>query len=230
MKALETQFNITFKNKELLERAMTHSSYAHEHHTLSNERLEYIGDAVLDLIIADYLYRKDPHATEGTMTKTRAQYVNEKALVVYAKKVGLDQHLKLGIGEEKSGGRHRDALLADAFEAFLGAIFLDQGLKEVYKVTDTIVIPELENPQSEIYQDYKSELQEMVQSDHRQLSYQVFKEEGPSHNKRFFVRVYMEDILMGEGEGTTKKQAEQNAAKRALNKLAKGGDLRETDL
>jgi len=97
-------------------------------------------------------------------------------------------------------------------------------------VTESIVIPELENPQSEIYQDYKSELQEMVQSDHRQLSYQVFKEEGPSHNKRFFVRVYMETILMGEGEGTTKKQAEQNAAKKALDKLAKGHLTDETAL
>lgn len=230
MKALQDQFNLAFNDPDLLTRSMTHSSYAHEHHTISNERLEYIGDAVLDLIIADYLYRKDAHATEGVMTKTRAQYVNEKALVVYAKKAHLDRYLMLGIGEEKSGGRMRDALLADAFEAFLGAIFLDKGLSEVYKVTEAIVIPELENPQSEIYQDYKSELQEMVQSDHRQLSYQVFKEEGPSHNKRFFVRVYMETILMGEGEGTTKKQAEQNAAKKALDKLAKGHLTDETAL
>jgi len=135
MKALQDQFNLAFNDPDLLTRSMTHSSYAHEHHTISNERLEYIGDAVLDLIIADYLYRKDARATEGVMTKTRAQYVNEKALVVYAKKAHLDRYLMLGIGEEKSGGRMRDALLADAFEAFLGAIFLDKGLSEVYKVT-----------------------------------------------------------------------------------------------
>lgn len=230
MKELEGQFGLQFNNPELLEQAMTHSSYAHEHHSESNERLEYIGDAVLDLIMADYLYNKDAGSNEGYMTKRRAQYVNEKALVVYAKKAHLDRYLKLGIGEEKSGGRTRAALLADAFEAFLGAIFLDKGLQEVYKVTNQIIIPELENPNSEIYEDYKSQLQEMVQSDHRQLSYTVFKEEGPSHDKRFYVHVFMEDILMGEGAGTTKKEAEQNAAKEALNKLVKGMGHHEIDV
>jgi ribonuclease-3 len=229
MKALEEAFGLSFSNSALLKEALTHSSYAHEHNLPSNERLEFIGDAVLDLIIADYLMQKTPLLSEGEMTKFRARFVNEKALIVYAKKAKLDDYILLGIGEEKSGGRLRGALIADAFEAFLGAIYLDKGLLEVMKVTDKVVIPELQKMSKDGYKDYKSMLQELVQSDHRQLSYQTVKEEGPSHNKWFTVHVMMDDILMGIGHGSSKKEAAQEAAHEALNRLVKR-DQNETHL
>lgn len=229
MNDLETAFDLSFKNKNLLKEALTHSSYAHEHNLPSNERLEFIGDAVLDLIIAEYLMQQTPPLSEGEMTKFRARYVNEKALIVYAKKASLEDHLLLGVGEEKSGGRHKGALIADAFEAFLGAIYLDKGLKEVTKVTDKIVIPELNKISKEGYKDYKSMLQELVQSDHRQLAYETVKEEGPSHDKWFTVHVKMDDILMGIGHGHSKKEAAQVAAREALNRLVKR-DSNETHL
>ena len=224
MKALETRFKLTFQDPSLLETALTHSSYANEHQCESNERLEFIGDAVLDLMIADYLMSALTHASEGEMTQTRAQFVNEKALAIYAKKAKLDEHLRLGYGEEKSNGRERPAILADAFEAFLGAIYIDQGLDAVKQVTDEIVIPEIELPSEEYYVDYKSQLQEWVQSDKRELKYILIKEEGPSHQKTFTINVYMDDICMGEGIGPSKKEAEQSAAKQALEKMVTPDD------
>lgn len=224
MKTLETLFNIRFQNPKLLETALTHSSYANEHQCESNERLEFIGDAVLDLMIADYLMHAFPHLSEGDMTQKRAKFVNEKALVIYAKKAGLDRYLRLGFGEEKSNGRERPAILADAFEAFLGAVYLDQGLESVKKITDQIVIPELELPSEEYYKDYKSQLQEWVQSDKRELSYVLVNEEGPSHAKTFTIRVYMDEICMGVGVGPSKKEAEQLAAKEALEKMVTPDD------
>ena len=221
MSSLETFFGLSFKNPHLLETALTHSSYANEHQTTSNERLEFVGDAVLDLIVGTYLYQTHPKADEGEMTKKRAKYVCEAALVEYAKACDLGQYMMLGHGEEKSGGRERHALLADAFEAFIGAVFLDQGLEEVYKVTDKVVIPFIKADKITNFVDYKSHLQELVQSDHRQLVYRVTDEFGPSHDKTFVIRVYMDDILMGEGEGHSKKEAEQNAAEIALKKLAR---------
>lgn len=221
MSSLEAFFGLSFKNPDLLETALTHSSYANEHQTLSNERLEFVGDAVLDLIVGTYLYEQFPTADEGEMTKKRAKYVCEAALVEYAKACDLGRFMLLGHGEEKSGGRTRHALLADAFEAFVGAVFLDQGLKEVYKVTNKVVIPFIKADKITNFVDYKSHLQELVQSDHRQLSYRVVDEFGPSHDKTFVIRVYMDDILMGEGEGHSKKEAEQHAAEIALKKLAR---------
>ncbi|MFW6298942.1 MAG: ribonuclease III, partial [Bacillota bacterium] len=216
LRELEAYFNLNFNNQRLLKTALTHSSYANEHHTESNERLEFVGDAVLDLIMAKYLYEEDRHYNEGDLTKRRARYVYENALVRYARACNLGKYLLLGRGEEKSGGRERRALLADAFEAFIGAIFLDKGLDEVYKVAEKVVFPEVKKDDEMDFTDFKSHLQELVQSDKRQLVYKVISEDGPSHNKTFTVRVYMDEILMGEGKGNTKKQAEQNAAELAL--------------
>ncbi len=221
MKRLEKFFKLSFKDPQLLKTALTHSSYANEHHTESNERLEYIGDAVLDLIVGKYLYETHRNFAEGDLTKRRAKHVCEAALVDYAKACNLSEYLLLGHGEEKTGGRERSALLADAFEAFVGAIFLDKGLDEVYKVAKTIIFPLIEEERTSDFTDYKSHLQELVQSDKRSLEYRVVSETGPSHHKTFITRVYMDDILMGEGEGHSKKEAEQNAAKLALKKLAK---------
>lgn len=220
MQELENFFNLNFNDKKLLKTSLTHSSFANENYTESNERLEFVGDAVLDLMMGKYLYVNHKDFDEGDLTKTRAKYVCESALVDYAKACGLKDYLLLGKGEEKSNGRDRVSLQADAFEAFIGAVYLDKGLMEVYKIFDKIVIPIAIAEKTDNFIDYKSHLQELVQSDKRSLEYKVVSEEGPSHNKTFTTRVYMDDILMGEGKGKSKKEAEQNAAEAALKKLA----------
>lgn len=217
---LEKQFGLKFNQPKLLTRALTHSSYAYENNTLSNERLEFIGDAVLDLTVGKYLYDHIPES-EGVLTKKRAQEVQENALVIYAKRINLGDYLLLGKGEEMSLGREKPGLLADAFEAFIGAIYIDKDLKETYKVLNPIVFPHVKKDLHRDDADYKSRLQELVQSDKRTLRYDIVSEYGPAHDKEFVARVYMDDsIVMGEGQGKTKKEAEQNAAHSALKKLA----------
>ena len=213
-------FDLNFNDKELLKTALTHSSYANENNCESNERLEFIGDAVLDLLMGKYLYLKYPKNHEGDLTKKRAKNVCESALVEYAMKCNLSDFLLLGKGEEKSGGRDRISLQADAFEAIIGAVYLDKGLKEVYKIFNKVVVTIVEEEREDNFVDYKSYLQELVQSDKRTLDYKVYSESGPSHDKIFSIRVYMDEILMGEGTGKTKKEAEQSAAEVALKKLA----------
>ncbi len=220
IKELEMMFDLKFKNFQLLTRAMTHSSYANENNCLSNERLEFIGDAVLDLIVGKFLYDHIPES-EGILTKKRAQEVCEEALFQYAKSFNLGDYLLLGKGEELSGGREKPAVLADAFEAFLGAIYVDKGLLEVYKVTEKVVFPSIMKNLHKEDNDYKSKLQELLQSDKRSLRYEIISESGPAHEKEFISRVYMDDnIIMGEGKGKSKKEAEQNAALTSLKKLA----------
>ena len=220
LKELEALFDLSFNDINLLERAMTHSSYANENNTLSNERLEFIGDAVLDLTVARFLYDNIPEA-EGVLTKKRAQEVCELALVDYAKSFNLGDFLLLGKGEELSLGRSKPGILADAFEAFLGAIYIDKGLKETYKVLKKVVFPHVKNDLDKDDTDYKSKLQELVQSDKRTLHYEIISETGPAHEREFISRVYMDEVIvMGEGIGKTKKEAEQKAAFSALKKLA----------
>lgn len=220
MEELLKYFNLEFNDISLLETALTHSSFANEHNCESNERLEFIGDAVLDLLMGKYLYNKFPNNNEGDLTKKRAKNVCESALVEYAKICDLKKYLLLGKGEEKSGGRNRVSLQADAFEALIGAVYLDKGLNETYKIFDKVVIPLVEEESEDNFVDYKSYLQELVQSDKRSLEYRIVNEFGPSHDKTFVTRVYMDEILMGEGEGKTKKESEQTAAEMALKKLA----------
>ena len=220
MTKLEQFFGLSFNDKDLLERALTHSSYANENNCESNERLEFIGDAVLDLMMGEYLYEKFPAQNEGFLTKTRAKNVCESALVEYAKACHLKQFLRLGKGEENSGGRNRTSLQADAFEALIGAVYIDKGYRECFKIFRKVVVPLVEEERSEDFVDYKSYLQELVQSDKRTLEYRIVNEFGPSHDKTFVTRVYMDQILMGEGTGKTKKDSEQNAAEMALKKLA----------
>jgi ribonuclease-3 len=227
LRELEAAFDLQFSDFSLLERAMTHSSYANEHSTVSNERLEFIGDAVVDLAVGRYLY---DHLSfdEGVLTKKRAQDVCESSLYNYAMSFNLGDYLLLGKGEEKNLGREKPAVLADAFEAFIGAIFLDKGFEEVYKVLNKVVFPVIFASLHEDDNDYKSKLQELVQSDKRTLNYVIVGETGPAHNKEFVARVYMdEDIIMGEGNGKTKKEAEQNAARVTLEKLASGNGSEE---
>jgi len=221
IRELEKAFNLQFKDFSLLERAMTHSSYANENNTKSNERLEFVGDAVLDLAVADFLFDNMSDA-EGVLTKKRAQEVCEQSLYEYAKSFNLGDYLLLGKGEEMSGGREKPALLADAFEAFLGSVYIDKGIKETYKILIKIVFPVIRRNLNSEDKDYKSKLQELVQSDKRTLEYIIISETGPAHDREFRARVYMDEtIIMGEGVGKSKKEAEQNAAFATLEKLAK---------
>jgi ribonuclease III len=225
LRQLEKRYGLQFRDFELLVRAMTHSSFANESGTKSNERLEFIGDAVLDLAVGRYLFDQLPN-DEGVLTKKRAQEVCENSLFHYAKLMHLGDYLLLGKGEEKSQGRDKPAVLADAFEAFLGAIFLDKGFEEVYKVLEMIVFPEIKKSLYSDDNDYKSKLQELVQSDKRTLSYDIISETGPSHDKEFVARVKMDDtITMGIGRGKSKKEAEQNAAKVTLDLLVVPKDV-----
>ena len=218
---LKSFFGLNFNNEELLIQAMTHPSYANENDTISNQRLEFIGDAVIDLAVGKFLYELMPYEDEGGLTKKRAQEVCEGSLSQFAKSFDLGQYLFLGKGEEKNQGREKQAVLADAFEAFLGAIFLDKGLPEVYKVLNKVVFPEIKKNLNQENNDYKSKLQELVQSDKRTLVYEIIAESGPAHDRTFVARVTMDDgIRMGEGTGKTKKEAEQDAAKNTLEKLA----------
>lgn len=215
---LEKSIGYTFKNKDLLKVALTHSSYANEHQVECNERLEYLGDAVLDLCMSCYLY-DNIQLNEGVLTKTRAKAVCEEALNVYAEKIKLNTYLFLGNGEIQNGGRNRPAIIADAFEAMLGAVLLDSNFETVYDVVKRIVLPFF-NVVTQ-FKDYKSTFQEKVQADKRTLHYEIVKDEGPANDKTYEAVVYMDDILMGRGIGKTKKEAEQNAAKAALKKEAK---------
>ena len=212
--------NIDTSNKELYEVAFTHTSYANENNCESYERLEYLGDAVLELVVSDYLYN-NTNETEGVMTKLRAHYVCESANYEYSMKLGLNKYLRLGHGEEMSGGRDRKAIVADIFESFIGAVFLDQGIDKAKEIIYDTTIDFIKNNKLDFYDDYKSELQELVQTDKRSLEYIIVDESGPAHNKTFKAIVKIDDVIYGEGMAHTKKEAEQMAAKSAIEKSIK---------
>lgn len=198
--------------------ALTHSSYANEHQATSNERLEYLGDAVLELCMSSYLYNTKS-SDEGVLTIKRAQAVREEALDIYASKIKLNEYLLLGKGEEKTGGRTNKAIIADAFEAFLGATYVSFGFDKTYELFSKLVIPYLDEVIG--IKDYKSIFQEEIQSEKRNIRYEIVSETGPTHDKVFEAVVYIDDLIYGHGTGKTKKEAEQNAAREALHKRAK---------
>jgi len=205
----------------LYQTAFSHSSYVNENHLKQDyERLEFLGDAVLELVISDYLYR-NMNFKEGDMTKIRASYVCENALVEYAKELKLSDYIKVGHGEEVDGGRFKKVIQADIFEALMGAVYLDLGYDVVKKVILNIIVPYIEDPNIVFFSDYKSALQESVQTEQRSLVYELVDEEGPSHNKTFTIVVKIDNIIYGKGVAASKKEAEQEAAKSALSKLAK---------
>lgn len=214
----EHKIGYTFKNKQLLKTALTHSSYANENGLECNERMEFLGDAVLELSMSKHLY-SIISLREGVLTKTRAKAVCEAALNIYASKINLPKYLLLGKGEELTGGRTNPAIIADALEAVLGAIFLDSSFDEAYKIVIKFFVPYMEEILK--FKDYKSLLQEKLQSEKRTIHYEIVRDEGPANNKTFEAVVYMDDILMGRGIGKTKKEAQQNAAKSALEKEAR---------
>ena len=214
MKVFEQNIQYTFKDKSLLTLALTHSSYAHEskNHIEYNERLEFLGDAVLQLVTSEKLYKENPNMPEGKMSKTRAALVCEDALANYSKQIELGRFMFLGKGEDNTGGRERPSILADAFEALIGAIFLDGGIAPAKKF-----ILRFLNDKNLHMQDYKTLLQEIIQQNPgERLSYIVVKEEGPDHDKSFTVEVHLNSNPIGHGAGKSKKQAEQQAAKEAL--------------
>ena len=220
MEELFKRLNIEHKDMSLYKNAFSHSSYVNEHKVKNDyERLEFLGDAVLDLVVADYLYTHYKE-TEGEMTKVRASYVCENANYCYATGLGLSKYILVGHGEQKEGGNLKKAIVADIFEALMGAIYIDLGFSTVRNVILKVVVPYIENPNVTFFSDYKSSLQEYVQTEQKSLEYKLVNEEGPAHDKRFTVDVVIDSIVYGTGIGTSKKEAEQEAAKVALNKLA----------
>lgn len=214
---LEDKLGYTFKDKNLIKLALTHSSYANEHNIECNERLEFLGDAVLELAMSRKLY-DTIDLDEGVLTKMRAKAVCEGALDLYASKIDLASYLYLGKGEEATGGRTRPAIIADALEAVLGAIYLDGGFEAAREIVKKFFEPYFFDVLKN--KDYKSMLQEKLQSEKRSIRYEIVRDEGPANNKTFEAVVYMDEILMGRGIGKTKKEAQQQAAKDALEKEA----------
>ncbi len=221
MDKLFQKLGIVPNNKDLYRLAFSHSSYVNERHLKADyERLEFLGDAVLDLVVSDYLYRHSDKK-EGDMTKIRASYVCENACFRYASDLEFSNYIKVGHGEELEGGRYKKVILADIFEAFMGAIYLDLGYDTVRKVLLEIIVPYIEDESVTFFHDYKSSLQEFIQTEQRTLQYKVIKEEGPPHQRTFTVQVSVDDIIYGTGTANSKKEAEQEAARSALEKLAR---------
>ena len=221
MEELFEKLNIKPKDLSLYKNAFMHSSYVNEHKVKNDyERLEFLGDAVLDLVVADYLYTHYKE-TEGEMTKVRASYVCENALYRYSMDMGFNNYIKVGHGEENNGGKYKKAIVADIFEAIMGAIYLDLGYETVRRVVLDIIVPYIQNPDIVFFEDYKSALQQAVQTAKQSVIYEVVKEEGPAHDKTFTIEAKVDGIIYGKGVGNSKKDAEQIAAKDALEKLAK---------
>ena len=222
IKDLEAAIGYRFKNITLLQNALTHSSYANERWhdgLMSNERLEFLGDSILGMVVADYLYRNFPQRPEGELTKMRADMVCETSLAEVARKVNLGEHLLLGHGEEQGGGRKRASILADAVESIIAASFLDGGMEAARGIISRFVLTNV--PVNRLQnEDYKTALQELVQQKKNQtLAYRLIGESGPDHDKHFIVEVTLNGEPLGQGNGTSKKRAEQDAARVAIEIL-----------
>ena len=219
MTELEAAIGYTFENPELLTEALTHSSYAHEQHKNMkyNERLEFLGDAVLSIVVSDYIYEHCPELPEGELTKLRASLVCEKSLFDFAKVIDLGSYLRLSNGERRNGGAKRPSIVSDAFEALIAAIYLDGGMEPARKHILRFVVPEIENHKNHSFKDYKTALQEIIQKNPgEKLEYKLVGSSGPDHNKHFKVEVCLNSNVIGRGGGKSKKEAEQQAAREAL--------------
>lgn len=219
MDGLEQKLGYKFNNINLLKNALTHSSYANEVRNgfSSNERLEFLGDSVLSIVVSDYIYKHYPNMPEGELTKLRASLVCEKSLCAFSRELELGSYLMLGKGEDKGGGRERDSILADAFEAVLAAIYLDGGMEPARRHVMNFVLRELKHTDDEVFKDYKTALQEIIQRNPEEsVTYILIDESGPDHDKSFTVEVRLNSNVIGKGTGKNKKRAEQMAAKEAL--------------
>jgi ribonuclease-3 len=220
---LQSALHISFRKPELLKQAFTHSSYVNEHRVgnhKDNERLEFLGDAVLELTVSEYLFDTYPERPEGELTKLRASIVCEPSLVNFAEELEFGTYVLLGKGEELTRGRTRPALLADVFESFIGALYLDQGLDAVKVFLREHLFPNLPHQGKLLTVDFKTHLQEYTQQHSMgTLEYKIVNERGPAHEREFVAQVSVNDSLLGEGAGRSKKEAEQNAAAKALEAL-----------
>ncbi len=219
LEAFEGKINYVFKNKGLIFEALSHSSYANEKKKSrrSNERLEFLGDSVLSIVVSQYLFEHFTHLPEGELTKIRASLVCEKSLYEFAKQIDLGQHILLGKGEENTGGRQRASILADAFEAVIAAVFLDGGLEAAKKHILRFIPDDIDSRKSVSFSDHKTILQEVIQKNpEEKVEYKLVGQSGPDHNKAFKVQVYLNSNVIGTGVGKSKKEAEQMAAKEAL--------------
>lgn len=216
MYELEKNLDYTFKNKNLLKQALTHSSYANEAHTQSNERLEFLGDSVLSLIVSDHIYNRF-NTPEGELTKLRASLVCETSLYEFAKELELGKFMLLGKGEQQYRGNERPSMLADAFEAVLAAIYLDGGMEPAKNLVLRFVKEDLTHTERITFKDYKTKLQEVIQKNpEERLEYVLVGEKGPDHDKEFTVELRLNSNVIAKGVGKSKKMAEQNAACQAL--------------
>ncbi|MEG1886645.1 MAG: ribonuclease III [Oscillospiraceae bacterium] len=220
MKELEQRIGYRFRNKELLKRALTHSSYANEtkNSERSNERLEFLGDSVLSIIVSEYIFKNYDELPEGELTKLRASLVCEEALCEFSREIGMGRFIKLGKGEQQNGGSDRSSILADTFEAVLAAMYLDGGFETSREYVLGFVKRELESRrENDLFHDYKTLLQEIIQRNPEEiLQYVLVDEQGPDHDKKFTVEVQLNSNIIGTGMGNSKKRAEQQAAKKAL--------------
>lgn len=199
--------------------ALTHSSYANEQRgrVRHNERLEFLGDAVLSIVVSDYIFENCPEMPEGALTKLRASLVCEKSLFDFAKQIDLGSYIKLSNGERKNGGAHRPSIVSDAFEALIAAIYLDGGMEAAKRHILRFVIPEIEHHRNNSFKDYKTKLQEIIQKNPgERLEYKLVSATGPDHDKHFKVEVHLNSNVIGKGGGRSKKEAEQQAAREAL--------------
>ena len=226
LQEFEQKIGYCFQDKELLWQAFCHSSFINEmrvKHGKDNERVEFLGDAVLELVSSDYIFRDNPDMPEGKMTKLRASMVCEPALAYCARDIQLGDYLQLGKGEELTGGRERDSILSVALEAVIGAVYLDGGFTNAKEFVDRFVLSDLD--EKKLFYDSKTILQEMVQRDFEEpLSYQLIREEGPDHNKCFTVEARIGEKVLGNGSGRTKKAAEMEAAYKAILKIREKED------
>ena len=217
LKELEEKISYHFQDKHLLAQALTHSSYANEHrldHNHCNERLEFLGDAVLELISSEQIFRNHPDQPEGDLTRIRASYVCEPTLALCAREICLGDYLQLGRGEDRTGGRERDSILSDAMEATIGAVYMDGGFESAQRYVEEFILKDIEK--KSLFYDSKTYLQEIVQRDLKKLEYVLLKEEGPDHNKSFDVGVLIDGKQLTTAVGRTKKKAEQAAAYEAI--------------
>lgn len=220
MQELERKLGYSFRDKSLLKTALTHSSYANEHHLTCNERLEFLGDSILGFVTADFLYTKFPERPEGEMTRLRADLVCETNLARCADTISLGEHLLLGHGEQTGGGRRRASMIADATESVIAAVYLDGGFEPARDLIYRLILSDLPVGQQLRNVDYKTRFQELVQRKKNQrIAYRLAGQSGPDHDKRFEVEVLLNDAVVGRGEGTSKKRAEQAAACDAIGKL-----------
>ncbi|HDE6642179.1 TPA: ribonuclease III [Staphylococcus aureus] len=218
-----TELGFTYQNIDLYQQAFSHSSFINDFNMNRldhNERLEFLGDAVLELTVSRYLFDKHPNLPEGNLTKMRATIVCEPSLVIFANKIGWNEMILLGKGEEKTGGRTRPSLISDAFEAFIGALYLDQGLDIVWKFAEKVIFPHVEQNELLGVVDFKTQFQEYVHQQNKgDVTYNLIKEEGPAHHRLFTSEVILQGEAIAEGKGKTKKESEQRAAESAYKQL-----------